>query len=392
MVFQWLRVLNVKLKKRNLVMKILSDPARDTRTRKPDPGSYEWWYFDARSVSGEFLLVAIFYEGNPFSAQYKDSLGTQTWKTPEPARSFPALSVSLYRNGRPVYYGFQEVDKTEADFHTNEIRGHVRGSSFCGEEAGGRVKYRIVLDQTLVSGDQISGELIFSSELPPLINFPGWNGAGPETERSRPGSSDMSGHLWNLVQPRASVSGNIELAGFEPLSIHFSGIGYHDHNLGREPMERSFRDWYWGRFHLPAHTFLYYVMNLESGEKKHCSWIVDYRGRVTPAGSKVILPDKGISIFGLRSARKLMFEGNGIQATVQQEQILDNGPFYQRFMSSVIVEDGNQVFGGKGVSEYIMPGRIHTPVFRPLVNMRIAYPRKGAHWVQKNPRLYRWTW
>jgi carotenoid 1,2-hydratase len=30
-------------------------------------------------------------------------------------------------------------------------------------------------------------------------------------------------------------------------------------------------------------------------------------------------------------------------------------------------------------------------IFWPLVNMRIQYPGK-THWVQKSPRLYRWTW
>ncbi|MEX2600259.1 MAG: hypothetical protein WD355_01345 [Balneolaceae bacterium] len=373
-------------------MKIISDPTRDTRTAKPDPGSYEWWYFDALSESGEFGLVVIFYEGNPFSSRYRDSMSTLAWETPEPARSFPALSISIYRHGRPVYYGFQEVEPEDADFQTDEIRGHVGRSSFQAIQAENRPEYRVILDQALVNGDRISGELTFQSELPPLAEFPGPGRAGPESERSLTGSPDGTGHLWNLVQPCASVSGDLELTGFKPLSVRFSGIGYHDHNLGREPMERSFLDWYWGRFHLPGRTFVYYVMNLLNGGRQHCSWMVDQRGRVTPAGTEVTLSDKETSLFGLQSARKLTFTGDGVRATVQQEKVLDNGPFYQRFLSSVLAEDGEQVFGGKGVSEYIMPGRIHMPIFRPLVNMRIAYPGKKGHWVQKSPRLYRWTW
>ncbi|WP_322570634.1 hypothetical protein [Rhodohalobacter sp.] len=48
--------------------------------------------------------------------------------------------------------------------------------------------------------------------------------------------------------------------------ITFSGIGYHDHNIGQEPMKESFRDWYWGRYHFEEFTLVYYLMQKhESG-------------------------------------------------------------------------------------------------------------------------------
>ena len=32
-------------------------------------------------------------------------------------------------------------------------------------------------------------------------------------------------------------------------NIALNGLGYHDHNVGFEPLKDSFKDWYWGRVH-----------------------------------------------------------------------------------------------------------------------------------------------
>ena len=44
-------------------MNIFSDPAKDTKTSKPKPGSYEWWYFDAVDENSGLSLVVIFLMG-----------------------------------------------------------------------------------------------------------------------------------------------------------------------------------------------------------------------------------------------------------------------------------------------------------------------------------------
>jgi len=155
-------------------------------------------------------------------------------------------------------------------------------------------------------------------------------------------------------------------------------------------MKESFRDWYWGRFHFSGYSLIYYLMNEESG-RSDCAWLIDSENRVTEFNGKFELSDTGLNLFGLKSARKIEMEAGNNGFLIQQESLLDDGPFYQRFASRLMINLDGELHQAKGISEYICPERIYVKLFRPLVNMRIQYPGK-THWVQKSPRLYRWTW
>jgi len=360
------------------VMQIFSNPDRDVSTPKPDPGSYEWWYFDAISDDRQYSLVVIFYEGNPFSRRYIDAIEN---KSNDKAGEYPATSISIYKNGEPIFYSFEEVYPQNAMFSTNETRGNVKKNSFkkISTDDGGHT-YLLKLNQTLPNGDTLTGELTFSS-----------TGEGPfpsgYTEES---DTPSSRHQWNLIQPAAVVSGNFRIDGLQTEAVAFEGTGYHDHNTGMEPMKDSFYDWYWGRFHLPGYTLVYYMMN-QGGSRHDCAWIIDSNNKVNQLEGNFVLSDMALNLFGLKSARKIELDTGKNSFLIQQESALDDGPFYQRFSSRLMLKFDGELYQANGISEYINPARIHMKIFRPLVNMRIQYPDK-AHWVQKSQRLYRWTW
>ena len=46
-------------------MNLTASIDEDISTSKPDTGSYEWWYFDARDHNGEYQIVVIFLRGMP---------------------------------------------------------------------------------------------------------------------------------------------------------------------------------------------------------------------------------------------------------------------------------------------------------------------------------------
>lgn len=353
-------------------MQILSDYTKDIRSPKPDPGSYEWWYFDAISGDGLYSIVVIFYEGNPFSRRYITNGGQ--------ASDFPAISISVYKKDEPIFYGFEEVNSSDADFSAELPEGHVKENRFSGEVKKGELTYKLELHQILPSGDQIDAELIFSSDQD------SYNGFGLTSANSE------EGHAWNLVQPKSRVNGDIKISGYRSESITFEGMGYHDHNIGSEPMKESFFEWYWGRFHLDDSMLVYYLMH-ENGSWKNKAWLLNGNGKV-----KSLSENRGISLsgfeksfFGLNTARKIESTGGSDNFLIQQEKMIDSGPFYQRFKSKLILHRGDKIEQAAGISEYIYPERIYQRLFWPLVNMRITYPGK-LHWVQKNPRLYRWTW
>lgn len=359
-------------------MQIFSNPNRDVSTPKPTPGSYEWWYFDAISIDNQYSLVIIFYEGNPFSRRYIDAI-EQGEK--DQADGYPAISISVYKKGEPIFYSFEEVAPEEAEFSSDIPFGRVKGNSFKQVPSeNGKLAYRLDLDQTIPNGDRLVGNLRFESI-----------GKGPFSDVTKnEGPDSNSLHLWNLVQARASVKGQLSIEGLHHESIKVAGTGYHDHNTGMEPMKESFRDWYWGRFHFKGKTLVYYLMNEDKGLDNR-AWLIDSDNSVTELNGECELSDVGLNVFGLKSARKIEMDAGDSSFLIQQESTWDDGPFYQRFGSRLMIKLDGELHQAKGISEYICPGRIYLKLFRPLVNMRIQYPGK-THWVQKSPRLYRWTW
>lgn len=352
-------------------MNIRTDFSSDKKTPKPVPGSYEWWYFDAISDNG-YSIVVIFYEGNPFSRRYIQSLSENRGET---ASEFPAISVSVYYENRPVFYSFREVLPAQSFFSDEHPEGQVSGSRFLGRREGDRRLYELHLDEQLPNGDTLQADLLFSSSVI------------PDDFESR---GDNSRHTWNLVQPKCDVTGELHIEGYENVYTRFSGKGYHDHNTGMEPMKQSFDEWYWGRYHFDGYTLIYYLMN-QKGVWDRKAWLIGDDGQ-TESLPDITLKEKGASLFGLQAARSVSFQNDRLKAFLQLDEVLDSGPFYQRYRGRMLLHNGeNRVEAVRGISEYISPSRIYSRWFWPLVNMRINYPGKD-HWVQKSPVLYRWTW
>jgi carotenoid 1,2-hydratase len=358
-------------------MKIQSDYSADICQPIHSSGGYQWWYFDGVSVDDRFSFVVIFYEGNPFSTRYN---GAQLAGTTPSASDYPAISISVYEHGKPIYYSFTEFEKSDCYFDEQEPLLEIGDHKMEGTKSGNQLKYTLRLNEQLPNGDELEGVITFESGSYDLM---------------LDDSKSSKGHAWNLVQPRAEVTAELSLnIKGERREIEFDGLGYHDHNTGQEPMRKEFDDWYWGRFHFDYATLVYYVMNRRN-EQQHRAWLIDNESlNVLKQFKTISLADKGLTLFGLNTAHKLGFKSDGTEIQIQQSQLLDNGPFYQRFLSDAFlkVPSQNTVESAKGITEYIRPGRIYTRIFWPFVNMRIWYKEEGAHWVQRSQQLYRWTW
>lgn len=355
-------------------MNIISDFSQDIRTVKPKPGSYEWWYFDAISTDG-YSIVIIFYDGNPFSRKYIQELYA---KGNVAAGKFPAISISVYNKKKPVFYSFEEFKAENADYSQKNPVGYAGQNSFYGQKNEGKLRYVVRLNQTVPNGDNIKGTLTFFGTEKNL------SALGNET------ADNNSKHTWNLILPLCEVTGNLEISGYQYEKIEFSGTGYHDHNTGSEPMKNSFDEWYWGRYHTSDAVFVYYLMR-EKGSWKKRAWMIMENGEVLRADRNIEPGALEFSVFGLSASRKIEFKGDEISAVLQKSRVTDNGPFYRRYEGEMLIKRGDKIVKATGISEYILPSRIYNRLFWPLVDMRIKYPGK-AHWVQKNSRLYRWTW
>lgn len=357
-------------------MNIKSSFQKDTQTSKIKPGSYEWWYFDAISVDG-YSVVIIFYDGNPFSRRY---IKSRKYKEGALAEQFPAISISIYKEHKPIYYAFEEIEPENASFSAERPSGKIGSSTFEGYDNGEGIKYEIELNHVFSNGDSLMGSLCFDA-----VSF----NLNESEFRDRSGQTDEM-HEWNLVVPKCHVNGELVIDGFHRETIPFQGVGYHDHNKGDEPMKESFRQWYWGRYHLKNSTVIYYLME-ENGVWDEKAWMIEDDGVIRRMGVQIENGEPELSTFGLKCSRSIRFKDGELELFIQKEKVLDSGPFYMRFMGKLILKDGDRIETTEGISEYIYPSRIHSKFFWPLVNMRIKYPGP-PHWVQKSPTLYRWTW
>jgi carotenoid 1,2-hydratase len=365
-------------------MIISSDFKRDFPSHKPDSGSYEWWYFDAYDQLNDLHIVIIFYDGCPFSPEYIDRWENTATRNDAKPHDHPAISISVYKGGETVFYSLKEYLRSDFSWDDQLKKLQIGSSGFILNTEGQFLSYILDLDELLPGGDRFRARLTFSgNRIPENLFANSLNGTGIS-------------HEWNLSMPSASVTGKLEISG--PLITEkiweVNATGYHDHNLGREPMKEEFNNWYWGRVHMPSGTLIYYIMNRRDGSENRAWFIGRDNVSIDLEFGEVELSDFRSNIFLLNCARKVVLRGKHSEVTLQMRRLVDSGPFYYRFLCDAILESDSLSLleSSGGISEFIHPARIHSRLFRPLVRMRYTSKGREPHWVQKNPRLYRWTW
>lgn len=375
-------------------MIILNDPFSDSSEEKLLSGSYEWWYFDAISRNGEDSLVVIFYEGNPFSRRYIEALEDHQHPV---AEDYPAISLSIYHKSKPVYYSFIEYSKNEFTVTEEPLSIGTDTLSFTRSLHGNDLDYHLRIDQKLDSGFTVKADLHFLSQpgkegkiFPPTLAHPSTMETGMVTMDKH---HMRDHHKWNLVQPRARVFGSIQL---NRKKKRFEGLGYHDHNVGYEPMKESFKEWYWGRFHFQSSTLIYYLMVNHDQSTDFKAWLYDSEYESEQSHINVHVDSfQGLSsnLFGLNSFSEIHLKREDLSIKVSQKKAVDSGPFYKRWIAeaTLLYKDG-KIERSKGVTEFIQPERIYERRYWPLVNMRIRYMTEKPHWVQQSRVLYPWTW
>ena len=350
----------------------------DFRQITPDPGKsfggYEWWYFDGLSKEGDIGYVIIFYQSNPFSTRYVKDLEEN--KSGEAA--YPAISVSIYKQGKTIYYSFLEFEKEEFDWDEKEKTLRVENNVIRYNETEDGVFIDLELNQVLDSGHRLKGSVKGKAHL------------GNENLISQ---NSTEKHSWNLLVPGMETEVDLHVDGLNgEEEVVFSGRGYHDHNTGYEPMKESFKDWYWGRYHFEEFTLIYYLME-KYNEQQFEAWLIDDKNqKLMEHFEEANLDYYSRNLFGLKSARKIELETPQVSVNIQCNSKIDDGPFYQRFLGNSVLRYNGQVYGAQGFSEYIYPNNIYNRWYWPLVHMRLRYKAEAPHWVQKSRSLYQWTW
>ena len=202
------------------------------------PNAFESWHFDAVSDDGREAIVIGFYDNYALSPRFYQSTGA------DERRRFPAVSLVYSVDGKAVLSSVNEFASGEFAALTGKPECTVAASSFRVDEAGYGSGFMVTVDIRTVGGRRIHGELewlLIESDLMPLSG----------------GRSDAT---WNLVVPRADVSGKLTLIGRRGKlrkQVHFRGTGYHDHVSSRNVHYRELASRMWGRAHFADSTIVF---------------------------------------------------------------------------------------------------------------------------------------
>lgn len=184
------------------------------------PDYYEWWYNDAHFDNG-YSCVTVFHWMNGFS-QPRFPVVTKEIYTPEGEK---VAGAKLPQPGECF------ASKDKCDVKMGECYEKQVGDTY----------------HVFAPGKKTGMDLRFKRVVPP------WKPLG--VGRLYDNHGQVQG--WLVPCPRAEVTGTITLRGKE---IPVKGLGYHDHNWGNVSMHDSLSYWWWGRFHHPEYTLIYYYL------------------------------------------------------------------------------------------------------------------------------------
>jgi hypothetical protein len=325
-------------------------------------GGFAWWYLDLVDPSGNGIVLIWSY-GLPFLPNYASRARDGR---AEAAGQRPSLNVAVYQSGELDCYLLQEYPAGDVEWNRQE--GTFRfGSTRCvSQMEGGRRKVAVDLDAPVPgSGERLRGRVEVEGVSPTIGE------EGPDIGRREPGAT----HEWSplAVPARGSVDLTVGDAAYQ-----FDGAAYHDRNAGNLPLhELGIDRWIWGRLPMGDRESIFYALWPEDeGEPACFALSIDDDGAVDIQTDLELEQRDGYRTMGglewHRDLRVSQLGDDGHPAgsvvRLRQRDIVDSGPFYMRFITEGVADDGTPT---RGFSELIRPGRIDLRRHRPLVQMRV---------------------
>ncbi|MFM9034551.1 MAG: hypothetical protein ACKOQ4_09730 [Mycobacterium sp.] len=321
------------------------------------PGGFTWFYVDLVDDRGRGATL-IWSWGLPFLPGYA---GAARAGRPQLPVDRPSVNLVVYEDGRERFYLLSELAREDCVWGEDGRSWKLGDCSFAWTDAPGAAgtaptrTLQASLDLALPTGGRATGRLWLSGPL--RRDAPG---AVPD-----PGST----HRWTPMM--AAGRGGLELttpAG----TLSLDGRGYHDRNCADRALhDLGIRNWWWGRLALPGRDLIFYrLMPSESGSAAR-----DLVVEIAADGSCRVREDAGLQIgrlrrssWGLRWPTSATFpDPDGKPVHVDVEALLDNGPFYQRYLLRGRCGDEQ----GYGMGENLVPDRVDADLLRPLVRMRV---------------------
>ena len=351
-------------------MNISTELDRDIWHNLQEPGSYEWWYFDAEDEEQGLSLVCIWFAGFAFSPYYMEHY--LDWRrkkgfNPPKALDYSGFSFQLYENGREAVNFIKEGPSSLFESTGSDIDVRFEKNRFYYDRQQQSYVLDIAFDYP-ARRQRITARLLFTVR---------HRYAYRKCDNNNHGK--VPRHEWLLTLPRADVSGLVTVEDMlkkKSRTLDLCARGYHDHNLGAMPVHEYIDTWYWGRAFSDKYDLVYYMIFFRNSGYRPLALCMLHDNN-----SRELMVHEGLQIraSGLRRglfapvhSRILSFSRNDFRVDIQQKQVLDSGPFYLRYSSNIgFHKDGREHADLRGISEFLSPGRLKLPVLRFFTRCRI---------------------
>lgn len=360
----------------------LSSIRDDVWHRDKKAGAYEWWYFDAVSDDGRETLVVIFLDGFIFSPRYNRAVKeymdgsrriVHDGYAPKPG-DFPAVAVSLYRDGRLVWRAINEHEPNDFVAQVNRPACRIGSNSFELDTAAGENAYKLRLDCSLRGKRKLQASLAWVVEEGDFTSCAEAGEIGDVT----------SAHEWNLVAPRCRVTGTISVIESDGArrEREWTGTGYHDHNLDTRWLPATIAEWQWGRAHFADATAIFYRYHEQENASITTRLYVVRGGELKMYETQFVASKWRRHFFGLRYPRAIEMSAEGDEGArsglrpslrIEQRSIVDSSFFYLRFTGEAELDLGDGVARrAVAVTEQLAPRALQWRGLWWLTGLRIG--------------------
>lgn len=326
-------------------MQVVSGIANNGCHAISGPGAYEWWYADVLSDNGEWGIVVILFRGMPMSPTYLKN----------PHSIMAGCAVSIYHHGTRIAFSFSEQPLTQATYQEYSVDVAMKGARLHVAEDGALHVHASVpcdADGRSVCVDFHTGPL----------------------DRSVAKQDEIDNvHAWVLAAPRVQAHAAFTIQERDEVvcAVSFNAMLYHDHNLGRRAMHHDYHDWYWGRVHTDATTYVF-LSTPRSADTGSYVYEISPEGRVVPWSQvEITYTEPAVTLMGLVFKKTVSLRGRNSEGVMQQLECrnttaCEDGPFYQRYISEWLL---NGTPCGQGMSEYMDVARMESAWIRPFLRL-----------------------
>lgn len=316
-------------------------------------GAYEWWYVDALTPDASWGITVILFRGMPMSPDYIQALqsgGNSSHQYPD---NHCGYAVSVYHKQQRVFFGFGNCDYSDCEFSTNGSIIRVGKHSLQRSSPTELTVQCTTYDTNTQRSVKINAVL----QVPkPLIS-------SVETFKAQ--------HGWVVASPRNNATVSLQMleGGSTLVDANWEAWGYHDHNMGKRAMYEDFNSWYWGRVLTDQGGFVF--LGVDKHSKTAQLLELNSENEATIHEVPISFSSWRTSMMGLKNASRLILPfvdmgKNKRVITTSNSKVIENGPFYQRYISEWWLDDK---FYGYGTSEYMQVQRLSSVWITPFLRL-----------------------